>query len=387
VTDIEARAVPAQTAGRAEDEAFLRRAIDLAERGLGRCAPNPMVGAVVVRDGVVAGRGWHRGPGTAHAETVALAEAGDRARGATLYVTLEPCSHQGRTPACAPAVVEAGVARVVTGMRDPNPMVDGRGFELLRAAGVDVRTDVLPDECARLVEGFATHMRSGLPFVTLKLAASLDGKTAARDGSSRWITGEEARRDAHRLRARAGAVIVGAGTAAADDPALTVRLDGYEGRQPLRVLVDSSGRTPASRRLFDGEAPLLVATTERAGDAAAAWSAAGAEVLTLPAGATGVSMPALIEALGAREVQDALIEGGPELAWTSIEEGVVDRLVLYLAPKLIGGRDAPGVLGGAGVASIADALGAVVESLETVGPDVRVVASLRTGADGVHRHR
>jgi diaminohydroxyphosphoribosylaminopyrimidine deaminase/5-amino-6-(5-phosphoribosylamino)uracil reductase len=386
VTDIEARAVP-QSATRAEDEAFLRQALDVAEHGLGRCAPNPMVGAILVRDGRVVGRGWHRGPGTPHAEVMAIADAGDRAHGATLYVTLEPCSHEGRTRACAPAVVAAGIARVVTGMRDPNPVVDGRGFAMLRAGGLRVDTDVLERECTSLVAGFATHVATGLPFVTLKLAATLDGKTAARDGSSRWITGEGARREVHRMRARAGAVIVGAGTAAADDPSLTVRLDGYEGRQPLRVLVDSSGRTPVTSRLFDGRAPLLVATTERSAAARADWAVAGAEVLTLPAAPGGVPIRALIEALGDREVQDVLIEGGPDLAWSSVREGVVDRLVLYLAPRLAGGRDAPGTLGGDGVATIADAIGAEIESVEMVGPDIRVTARLKGGATGVHGDR
>jgi diaminohydroxyphosphoribosylaminopyrimidine deaminase/5-amino-6-(5-phosphoribosylamino)uracil reductase len=272
-------------------------------------------------------------------------------------------------------------------MRDPNPAVDGRGFDILRAAGVRVDADVLAGACAAVVEGFATHVRTGLPFVTLKLATTLDGKTAARDGSSRWITGEEARRDVHRLRARAGAVIVGAGTAAADDPSLTVRLNGFEGRQPTRVLVDSSGRTPAAGRLFDAAAPLLVATTERAGEARDRWRAAGAEVLVLPASPDGVSMRALIHALGERDLQDALIEGGPDLAWASVEEGVVDRLVLYVAPKLAGGRDAPGVLGGRGIATIADAVGAEIESIEHMGGDLRVTASLRTGGAGVHRDR
>jgi diaminohydroxyphosphoribosylaminopyrimidine deaminase/5-amino-6-(5-phosphoribosylamino)uracil reductase len=386
VTDIEARRAP-RTGDRAEDEAFLRLALDLAERGLGMCAPNPMVGAVIVRDGRVIGRGWHRGPGTPHAESAAIADAGVDARGATLYVTLEPCSHVGRMPPCAPAIAEAGIVRVVTGMRDPNPVVDGRGFELLRAGGVRVDADVLERECASLVEGFATHVTTGLPFVTLKLAATLDGKTAARDGSSRWITGPQARSDVHRLRARSGAVIVGAGTAAADDPSLTVRLDGYRGRQPLRVLVDSSGRTPATGRLFDGSARVLVATTDRAGDARAAWAVAGAEVLTLPEVPGGVSMWSLVGALGERDIQDALIEGGADLAWSSIEEGIVDRLVLFLAPKLVGGRDAPGMLGGAGAAGIADAVGAEIESVEMVGPDIRVVAGLRRGAVGVHRDR
>ena len=386
MTDIEARAVP-RTSDRAGDEAFLRQALELAERGLGMCAPNPMVGALLTSDGQVVGRGWHRGPGTPHAEVVAIADAAERALGATLYVTLEPCSHVGRTPACAPAVVEAGIARVVTGMRDPNSAVDGRGFAILREAGLRVDTDVLERECASLVEGFATHVATGLPFVTLKLAATLDGKTAARDGSSRWITGPEARHEVYRLRARAGAVVVGAGTAVADDPSLTVRLDGYEGRQPLRVLVDSSGRTPASGRLFDGLSPVLVATTDRAGGARTAWAAAGAEVVPLLKTPSGVSMRALVRALGERDVQDVLIEGGPALAWSSIDEGVVDRLVLYLAPKLVGGRDAPGTLDGEGVPGIADAVGAEIESVEMVGADVRVTARLKGGTTGVHRDR
>jgi diaminohydroxyphosphoribosylaminopyrimidine deaminase/5-amino-6-(5-phosphoribosylamino)uracil reductase len=386
VTDIEARAVP-RTSDRAGDEAFLRQALELAEGGLGMCAPNPMVGAVLVRDGQVVGRGWHRGPGTPHAEVAAIADAAERALGSTLYVTLEPCSHVGRTQACAPAVVEAGIARVVTGMQDPNPVVDGRGFAILRNAGLRVDIDVLERECASLVEGFAAHVATGLPFVTLKLAATLDGKTAARDGSSRWITGEQARRQVHLLRARAGAVIVGAGTAVADDPALTVRLDGYEGRQPLRVLVDSSGRTPAAGQLFDGEAPLLVATTERSVAARGVWAGAGAEVLSLPGRDGRVSMRALIRTLGERDIQDALIEGGPDIAWSSVEEGVVDRLVLYLAPKLAGGRDAPGTMGGDGVATIADAAGAAIESVEMVGEDVRVTARLRGGSTDVHRGR
>jgi diaminohydroxyphosphoribosylaminopyrimidine deaminase/5-amino-6-(5-phosphoribosylamino)uracil reductase len=386
VTDVEARTVP-QPATRAEDEAFLREALDVAERGLGLCAPNPMVGAVLVGDGRVVGRGWHRGPGTQHAEVVAIADAGGQARGATLYVTLEPCSHEGRMPACAPAVAGAGIARVVTGLQDPNPAVNGRGFEILRDAGLRVDTDVLSRECTSLVEGFVTHVATGLPFVTLKLAATLDGKTAARDGSSRWITGPEARTEVHGMRARAGAVVVGAGTAVADDPSLTVRLDGYEGRQPLRVLVDSSGRTPAAGHLFDGEAPLLVATTDRAGDAATAWAAAGAEVLRLADAPRGVSMRALVRALGDRDVQDVLIEGGPELAWSSVDEGVVDRLVLYLAPKLAGGRDAPGTLAGDGVATIADAIGGEIESVEMAGADIRIAARLKGGTTGVHGDR
>jgi diaminohydroxyphosphoribosylaminopyrimidine deaminase/5-amino-6-(5-phosphoribosylamino)uracil reductase len=358
------------------DERFLRRAIELAERGAGLASPNPMVGAVVVRDGGVVGEGWHEGPGTRHAEIVALAEAGKRAGGATLYVTLEPCSHFGRTPPCAPAVVEAGISRVVASVRDPNPIVDGAGFRHLENAGVEVVAGVLEDEGRELILGFAKHVRTGLPFVTLKMAASLDGRTAARDGSSRWITGEEARRDVHRLRSMSDAVMVGSGTALADDPSLTVRLEGYRGRQPLRVVVDGRGRMPATGALFDGSAPTLIATTEEA--PRSEWEAAGAEVLAFAE--DRVPLVALVESLGKRGVQSLLIEGGPTLAWAAVEAGVVDRIVLYLAPKLIGGVSAPGVLGGEGIASIADAIRMAIVRVDRVGEDLKVVAD-------VHRDR
>jgi diaminohydroxyphosphoribosylaminopyrimidine deaminase / 5-amino-6-(5-phosphoribosylamino)uracil reductase len=358
------------------DERFLRLAVELAARGAGLASPNPMVGAVVVRDGDVVGEGWHEGPGTPHAEVVALAQAGERTRGAILYVTLEPCSHFGRTPPCAPAVVEAGISRVVASVRDPNPVVDGAGFRHLEASGVDVVAGVLEDEGRELILGFATHIRTGLPFVTLKMAASLDGRTAARDGSSRWITGEEARGDVHRLRSTSDAVMVGSGTALADDPSLTVRLDGYRGRQPLRVVVDGRGQVPATGALFDGSAPTLVVTTE--GSRRPEWESAGVEVMAFAE--DRVPLPALVESLGKRGVQSLLIEGGPTLGWAAVEAGVVDRIVLYLAPKLVGGGDAPGVLSGQGVAAIADAIGVDIVRVERVGEDVKVVAD-------VHRDR
>jgi diaminohydroxyphosphoribosylaminopyrimidine deaminase/5-amino-6-(5-phosphoribosylamino)uracil reductase len=356
----------------------MRRAFALAREGLGLAAPNPLVGAVVVRDGAIVGEGWHEGPGTPHAEVHALAAAGPNARGATLYVTLEPCSHQGRTPPCAPKVREAGIARVVAAIRDPNPVVDGRGLALLAGGGLDVVDGVLADEAMVQNAGFFKHIRVGIPFVTLKMAASLDGKVAACDGSSRWITGEEARRDVHRLRAESGAVVVGAGTAAADDPSLTVRLDGYRGRQPLRVLVDGRGRVPARGALFDGTAPTLVATTAAVPERAVrAWRAAGAEVLVQERDGETVSVSGVMESLGKRGVVSALIEGGPTLAWSAVAEGAVDRFVLYVAPKLIGGSEAPGVLGGTGVAGIGDAVPGQIESVDRLGPDLRITASLR----------
>jgi diaminohydroxyphosphoribosylaminopyrimidine deaminase/5-amino-6-(5-phosphoribosylamino)uracil reductase len=327
------------------------------------------------------GEGYHRGPGTPHAEIDALAAAGDLTRGAVLYSTLEPCDHFGRTAPCTTAIIDAGVARVVSAMVDPNPIVDGRGHARLAAAGVDVSTGLLEDEAQRLNEPYSKHLRTGLPFVTWKVAASLDGKVASRDGSSRWITGDAARRDVHRLRGGADAIIVGGGTALTDDPSLTVRDPDYRGRPPLRVLVDARGRVPATGDLFDDEAPTLVATTDAAPPARREeWRSAGAEVVTFEAVAGLVPFDALMQDLGKRDVQSVLLEGGPTLAWSAIEDGAVDRVVVYLAPKLIGGEHAPTVLGGQGFAPVAKALGLRIRSFDVVGNDLRVEAD-------VHRDR
>jgi diaminohydroxyphosphoribosylaminopyrimidine deaminase/5-amino-6-(5-phosphoribosylamino)uracil reductase len=360
----------------------MRRALELATNGLGLAAPNPMVGAVVVSGGDILGEGWHEGPGTPHAEIHALRAAGESTRGSTLYVTLEPCSHVGRTPPCAPAVRDAGIAHVIAAVRDPNPIVDGAGLRLLQQSGVEVTTGVLEDEATDLIAGFARHVRTGLPLVTLKMAASLDGKIAARDGSSRWITGEAARNDVQGLRARAGAIVVGSGTVLTDDPSLTVRLDGYRGRAPLRVVVDGRGRVPAHGSLFDGSAPSLIVTTDSApAQAREAWEKAGVEVLVLHTSTNeGVPLVPLMEALGKRDIQSVLIEGGATLAWAAVEAGVVDRMVLYLAPKLVGGAQAPGVLGGIGVNEIQEALPDSIRSVGWIGEDLKVVAD-------VHRDR
>jgi diaminohydroxyphosphoribosylaminopyrimidine deaminase/5-amino-6-(5-phosphoribosylamino)uracil reductase len=364
------------------DEAYIERAIALAERGRGRVSPNPMVGAVVLAgDGRIVGEGWHLGPGRAHAEVVALDEAGAAARGATLYTSLEPCTHFGRTPPCTRAILDAGIARVVVAMRDPNPVIDGRGFEELRAGGVEVREAVLADEASRQNVAFSKHVRTGLPYVIWKMAASLDGKVAAHDGSSRWITGEAARADVHRLRAWADAIVVGAGTAVVDDPSLTVRDPGYEGVPPLRVLVDARGRVPATGDLFDGSAPTLVATTGLAPSARRdAWASAGAEVVVYEPESDVVPLPTLVADLGKRDVQGVLLEGGPTLAFAAVEDGLVDTIVVYLAPKLIGGDEAPTVLGGRGFAPIANAIPLRIRSYDLVGDDLRVEAD-------VHRDR
>jgi diaminohydroxyphosphoribosylaminopyrimidine deaminase / 5-amino-6-(5-phosphoribosylamino)uracil reductase len=361
----------------------MRRALELAERGRGLVSPNPLVGAVLVRDGEIVGEGWHEGPGRPHAEIVALDAAGPRARGATLYTTLEPCSHFGRTPPCAPRLIEAGVRRVVAAIGDPNPMVDGGGFSMLRDGGVAVEHGTAAREALAQNEAFLKHVRTGLPFVVLKMASSLDGKVAARDGSSRWITGEEARAEVHRMRAGADAIMVGSGTALQDDPALTVRYPAYRGTPPLRVVVDGRGVVPETHTVFrDGAAPTLVATTERAPEPRRrAWAAAGADVVVLgDTAAPHTPLDRLLETLGKRDVQEVLLEGGPSLAWAAVDAGLIDRVVLFMAPVLIGGARAPGILDGEGSARLVDAIPLDVTEVRRVGDDLKVVAD-------VHRDR
>jgi diaminohydroxyphosphoribosylaminopyrimidine deaminase/5-amino-6-(5-phosphoribosylamino)uracil reductase len=298
-------------------------------------------------------------------------------------VTLEPCAHHGRTPPCADALVAAGVARVVAAMVDPDPRVDGAGLARLRAAGVAVGVGAGAEATAEQNAAYLTHRRLGRPRVTLKAAASLDGKVAAPDGSSRWITGPLARADAHRLRSEADAVMVGAGTALADDPRLTVRLPGWAGRQPLRVLVDAVGRVGAGGHLFDGEAETLVATTPAAPPSAVeAWKAAGAEVLVCAPATAAPTAPAvgrldlrhLARALGERGVLELMVEGGPRLQASLWADGLADRLVWYLAPLAIGGRAAPGLLDGDGAATLAHAGRLRLASADRLGDDLRIVA-------------
>jgi diaminohydroxyphosphoribosylaminopyrimidine deaminase / 5-amino-6-(5-phosphoribosylamino)uracil reductase len=370
-----ARRAVVVTAEQGTDEGWMARAVALAEGGRGATSPNPMVGAVLVRDGRVVGEGFHQAAGRAHAEVEALAAAGAAAAGATCYVSLEPCAHQGRTPPCADALVAAGVARVVAAMTDPDPRVDGAGLARLRAAGVRVEVGVGAEPAAEQNAAYLTHRRLGRPRVTLKAAASLDGKVAAPDGTSQWITGPAARADGHRLRAEADAVAVGAGTALADDPRLTVRLPGHAGRQPLRVLVDAAGRVGADGHLFDGEAETLVATTTAAPAAAVdAWKAAGAEVMVCASAPAGVDLADLALALGARGVLELLVEGGPRLQASLWAAGLADRLVWYLAPLAIGGDAAPGLLGGAGATTLAEARRLRLASVDRLGDDLRVIA-------------
>jgi len=365
----------------ADDARWMARALELAARGRGLTSPNPMVGAVVVTGGAVVGEGFHAGAGGAHAEVIALGAAGGRARGATLYVTLEPCNHQGRTPPCAPAVIAAGVTRVVSAVRDPNPRVPGGGAEALRAAGVDVSVGVREDEARDLNRAFFTAMARHRPHVTLKAAMTLDGKIAAHDGASRWITGEAARREAHRLRSESDAVVVGIGTALADDPALDVRLGRPWPREPWRVVVDSQARLPCTARVLTAGTPAraLVAVTDAApAERVAALEATGATVLACKSAGSHVDLVDLAGRLFALDVIALLVEGGAELNAGFLAADLVDRVAVFVAPKLVGGRGAPTPVGGPGRA-LGDAVALTRASGRAVGDDWLVEA------DVIHR--
>lgn len=317
------------------DERYMAEALRLAERGRYSTHPNPRVGALVVKQGVIIGRGWHRAAGEAHAEVLALREAGAAAAGATVYVTLEPCSHHGRTPPCAEALIAAGVERVVAATVDPNPLVSGRGLAALAATGIQTRVNVLASAAEDLNAGFFSRMRRGRPWLCLKLAASLDGRTALANGVSRWITGPAAREDVQRLRAESDVILTGIGTVLADDPALTVRDSPYRDaivRQPLRVVVDAQGRLPASATLAcDGGRSLQVTAVRDPGS-----ELVGVERLHCPGSDGRVDLFALLTHLAERGSNQVLVEAGPGLAGGLMALGLVDELVLYLAPLLLG---------------------------------------------------
>lgn len=360
------------------DTRWMRRALRLANRGRGQTSPNPPVGAVVVDGtGRLAGEGWHEGPGMPHAEALALQRAGDRARGGTLYLTLEPCTHHRRTPPCAPVVIGSGLRRVVVATIDPDPEERGAGIDVLRAAGVDVEQGVLEDDARSLIGGFASLVTDGRPLVTLKLASSLDGRVAAADGSSRWVSGPSARRDVHRLRGWSDAVLVGIGTVLADDPRLTCRLRGFKGKQPLRVVLDSTGRLPLEAAVTDREATTLVCTTSKAtDDAIAALRGKGVEVQRFPSREGRVDLPAVLDELGRRELADVLVEGGPTVAGELVDLGLVDRFVFYLAPKLLGQVGLTSIAGVV-VPNIADAPELTITGVRRVGADVKIQARPR----------
>ncbi|UAW98101.1 bifunctional diaminohydroxyphosphoribosylaminopyrimidine deaminase/5-amino-6-(5-phosphoribosylamino)uracil reductase RibD [Halopseudomonas nanhaiensis] len=364
------------------DRSHMARALELAARGLYTTEPNPRVGCVLVKGDQVVGEGWHVRAGEGHAEVNALRQAGDRARGATAYVTLEPCSHFGKTPPCANALIDAGVARVVAAMQDPNPQVAGRGLERLRQAGIDVACGLLEAEAAALNPGFIKRMRTGLPYVRVKLAMSLDGRTAMANGESQWITGPDARADVQRLRARSSAIVSGADSVLLDDSALTVRAaelglpaaeaEAAAARQPLRVLIDGRMRVPLESRLFHQTGPVLVVCRGVRGREQD-YGFAGAELLTLPdAAGEHVDLKVLVEELGERQCNELLVESGAGLAGAFLQAGLVDELIVYMAPRLLGSRARP--LLDLPIDSMADAMDLDVIDLRVVGRDWRITA-------------
>lgn len=351
---------------------YMQRALALAERALGSVSPNPAVGAVLVRDGEVVGEGFTQSPGGSHAEIVALRQAGEKARGAALYVTLEPCCHFGRTPPCTVAIIEAGVAEVHFSILDPNSRVFGRGKQELEAAGIRAVSGEGEERAAEVNEAYLKHIQTGLPFVIAKYAMSLDGKIATRTGDSRWITSEEARRWAHRLRSQADAVMVGVGTVLSDDPQLTAR-DARETpapRQPLRVVVDSRGRTSPKAALFHQPGRSLVAVASDAARKTFQRIGEGVDAIAFPGEDGRVDILSLLRYLGSREVTSVLVEGGGTLLGSLMDAALIDKVYAFVAPVLVGGREAPSPFAGTGVARMAESLRLQKVRVETRGPDV-----------------
>lgn len=358
----------------AVDHGMMARALQLAERGLRTTSPNPRVGCVLVFDGEVVGEGWHEKAGEPHAEVHALRVAGEKAKGATAYVTLEPCSHHGRTPPCAEALIAAGVSRVVAAMTDPNPLVSGKGLALLQAAGIETASGLLESEARELNIGFVSRMTRGRPWLRLKVAASLDGKTALNNGVSQWITGPDARRDGHAWRARACAILTGIGTVRDDDPQLSVR-DVATTRQPLRVVVDSKFETPLGAKILQG-GPVLIAGAVANAERIAALRSVGAEVLILPNPSGKVDLKALLETLAQRGINEVHAEAGFKLNGSLLRENLVDELLLYLAPCLIG-HEANGLVNLPALTTLDDKRCLQIRDLRQVGADIRLIARFR----------
>ena len=351
------------------DEIFMREALRIAKNALGRTSPNPLVGAVVVKDGKIIAEGWHRQAGTPHAEVHALNMAGDLAAGATLYVTLEPCSHFGRTPPCVNKILDSGIKRVVAAMEDPNPAVAGRGFEILRSNGVEVETGLLENEARKLNEVFLKWITRKMPFVTLKFASSLDGKIKTVGGESQWISGAESRKFTHRLRDIHDAILVGIGTVLADNPSLTTRL--IAGKNPIRIIVDSRARTPLNANVVtDKSARTIIAVTKNApSDKISALKACGVEIITAGDGER-VDLKILMEQLAAREITSVLIEGGGEIHFSMLKAGLVDKIFAFIAPKILGGDGKLTAVTGFGFEKLAEAVKIKEFNAEKLGEDI-----------------
>ncbi|MGN0963774.1 MAG: bifunctional diaminohydroxyphosphoribosylaminopyrimidine deaminase/5-amino-6-(5-phosphoribosylamino)uracil reductase RibD [Dysosmobacter sp.] len=364
------------------DETYMRRAIVLAERGAGWTSPNPMVGAVIVKDGRIIGEGWHRRYGEAHAERNALQSCTEFPVGAVLYVTLEPCCHHGKQPPCTDAILEAGIRRVAVGSGDPNPLVAGKGVEFLRAHGVTVDTGVLKEECDALNPVFFHFIQTKRPYVVMKYAMTMDGKIATRTGDSRWITGEATRRRVHRDRHRYSAIMAGVGTVLADDPLLTCRMEG--GKNPVRIICDSHLRTPPDSRIVRTarEVPTILAAAVPPPERRNALEDAGCQVWDLPGPEGRVDLNALMDRLGAQDIDSVLLEGGGALNWAALHSGIVQKVQTYIAPKLFGGTAAKSPIAGLGVETPAQAVRLVRTTVTQIGEDFLLESEVETDVHG-----
>jgi diaminohydroxyphosphoribosylaminopyrimidine deaminase/5-amino-6-(5-phosphoribosylamino)uracil reductase len=354
---------------------YMEHALELAELGRGCTSPNPLVGAVIVKDGRRVGEGFHRRFGGPHAEIEALKDAGDSARGATMYVTLEPCCHHGKTPPCTLAIIEAGIAKVVLAMTDPNPLVAGKGRTELESAGIGVETGLLENRAKRLNESFVKFVTTRLPFVTAKAAMTLDGKIATREGDSRWVTGEQSRNYVHWLRAGVDAIMVGSRTAEVDDPLLTTRTGGENGRDAARIIVSGDADVPPTLRMFGlrSNAPTLIAVkTTAPADRKAALSAAGSELIEVEPKDDKVNLARLARMLGERNIASVMIEGGGGLLAAAFDAGIIDKVLFFVAPKIFGGKSAPTPVGGRGVASVGEAVRLDRLSTRNFGDDILI---------------
>ena len=358
---------------------YMKRALELAREALGLSSSNPSVGAVVVKDGQIVGEGHTLPPGQAHAEVIALRQAGERARGATLYTTLEPCCHFGKTPPCTRDIIQAGIAQVHMALIDPNPLVNGKGKAELERAGISSYLEEGCQEASEVVEAYLKFIAVGLPFVVAKFAMSLDGKIATSSGDSKWITSEEARRYAGELRQQIDAIVVGIGTVLQDDPKLTSRdaSGNPRERQPLRIVVDSSARVPLKAQLFQEHGPLLVATAHAPEDRMAALRAAGAQVVALAAKDGFVDLGALLKGLGERQITSLMVEGGGTLLGSFFDLGLVDKVVAFISPVILGGRHSPSPVAGTGAAVMADSIRLKRTRVAVIGQDVVMTGYVR----------
>lgn len=357
------------------DRHYMEMALELAKKAMGRTSPNPMVGAVLVKNREVVGKGYHARAGTPHAEVMAIRDAGDKAKGAALYVTLEPCCHYGRTGPCTEAIIKAGIEKVVVAATDPNPLVAGKGIKRLREAGLDVVSGIMEEESLKLNEVFNKYITTKLPFVVAKVAMSLDGKIATKTGESQWITGPVAREKTHWLRDRYDAILVGVGTVIADNPSLTTRLPGKNGRDPVRIILDSNARTPPDCKMLRQDSPVptyIVVSKDADPVKTRELEQAGARVIWMDANPSGINLHKLLKWLGDVQITSLLVEGGAGIHGSFFSEGLVDKVAWFIAPKVIGGRDAPGPVGGQGIERLANALALDNIEISRCGEDILV---------------